>query len=293
MPEQNTDTKTNEQERSTATEDQSTQEYTEIELKAMAQGWVPADEWQGDPEDHVDAREFIRRGELMDRIRSQTKQLRNQSSKIDKLEKALNELAEHNKKLAEIEFKKALDVLRKEKAEALVEEDTDRVAKIEEQIDELKESKAKIEQTKPVATDNRTPEEIAREEQRIYEEWVSKPENKWYTENDVMQAYADKVATDYYRDNPDVPFTEVIEYAVRKVKERFPKEFANKRRSAPSSVAETDDTTTTRKSRSSKSKFTARDLTEDQLQVAKTFEASGVMTIQEYVDQLAEIGELQ
>ena len=36
---------------------------SEIEEKAVAMGWVPLEEWKGDPEQHRPADEFVARGE--------------------------------------------------------------------------------------------------------------------------------------------------------------------------------------------------------------------------------------
>jgi hypothetical protein len=43
-------------------------ELSPDEQRAMEHGWRPKEEWEGDPEDWVSAREFNRRGELFARI---------------------------------------------------------------------------------------------------------------------------------------------------------------------------------------------------------------------------------
>ena len=68
------------------------------EETASAGGWKPEDEWEGTGE-WIDARTFNMRGELMDRIKSQTSQLRGQDKKMTKLESGLKELADHNKRI--------------------------------------------------------------------------------------------------------------------------------------------------------------------------------------------------
>jgi hypothetical protein len=49
---------------------------TEIEQRASSRGWVPKDEWDGDPEEWRPAKEFIDRGELFKKIEDKIEQLK-------------------------------------------------------------------------------------------------------------------------------------------------------------------------------------------------------------------------
>ena len=53
-------------------------QYTAVEQRALDQGWVPQDEWQGDPDDWRPAKEFIDRGELFRKI----DELKNENKRI-------------------------------------------------------------------------------------------------------------------------------------------------------------------------------------------------------------------
>lgn len=52
-------------------------EYTKIELEAMDMGWRPKSEFNGDEDDFIDAKEFVRRKPLFDKIDSTTRELSN------------------------------------------------------------------------------------------------------------------------------------------------------------------------------------------------------------------------
>src|SRR5579859_5251197 len=52
------------------------EELSPVQQEALAQGWVPKSEYDGDPERFVDAGEFLRRGELFRKIESQSKELK-------------------------------------------------------------------------------------------------------------------------------------------------------------------------------------------------------------------------
>ena len=86
-------------------------EVSPVQEEALAQGWVPKDEYEGDPDRWVDAGEFVRRGELFRKIESQSKELKD-------VRKALAELAKHNSKIREVEYARAIEGLKAQKKEA-------------------------------------------------------------------------------------------------------------------------------------------------------------------------------
>jgi len=67
-------------------------QLTPIQEKAMAEGWRPKEEYQGDPEKWVDAAEFLRRGELFSKIELQSKE-------IKQLKQTMTEFAKHHEKV--------------------------------------------------------------------------------------------------------------------------------------------------------------------------------------------------
>ena len=79
-----------------------------VQQEALDQGWVPKDQFDGDPEKFVDAGEFLRRGELFRKIESQSKEMK-------ELRKALNELAKHNANVRKVEYERAVQSLKAEK----------------------------------------------------------------------------------------------------------------------------------------------------------------------------------
>jgi regulator of replication initiation timing len=257
------------------------------EVKAMDKGWVPQDEWEGEPDQWRPAKEFLDRGELMDRISSQSRQLDNYNKEIKELQVSMKALAEHNKKVAKLEYDKAMKDLKSKKAEALSYGDHDTVVDIDEQIDDLKTSKREIETQEDSApnTDNMGaahPSIVA---------WME--ENTWYNTNPVMRGAADALADAYVaqnphiKDNPDA----VLSYVNSAMRKEFPDRFGAPKRK-PSGTADTS-TSGSASSKGGKKKFTSKDLSQEQRTVAKRFAATGVMTEQEYVDQLVELGEVQ
>ena len=79
-------------------------ELSAHEKAALEKGWKPKDQFQGDPEDYVDAKAFLKGAELRDQIHRLNRKLKDN-------EKAMDYLIEHNKKVEEIAKKRALEEL--------------------------------------------------------------------------------------------------------------------------------------------------------------------------------------
>ena len=153
-------------------------EYTPTEETAIDKGWRPEDEWTGEPEQWRPAKEFLDRGELMDRISDQTRQLRGHKDELATIKSALKEMGEHNSKIAKVEYDKAMKDLKSLKVQAMEVDDYERIVDVDEQIQDLKEAK------KEVATEETKPKEVHPE----IEAWMK--ENQWYGRDVIMRGAA-------------------------------------------------------------------------------------------------------
>lgn len=256
--------------------------YSDVELKALERGWKPKEEWEGSSSEWVSADEFNRRGELMDTISTLNKRDKSKDDRIDKLETALKELGEHNKKIAEKEYERALATLKKQKVQALEMDDHERVVEVEDKIEEVKEAKRKFEQSSSV--DKEEPRQP--ESNPVVEQW--KQNNQWYTTNLAMRGAADAFANDYITRNPSAvsDAEAVLNYVDQQIKKEFPDMEARRR---PSGTVDTDGTASRGKPR----KFSSRNLNDDQRRIGETLVRAGAFEkLQDYVDQLAELGEI-
>ena len=116
-----------EEEASEGTEDAETSPDEEA---AMQSGWRPKDEWDGDPDEWVSAREFNRRGELMRKIHNQNRQ-------IKQLDSVVNTLANQQKKIFGAGYEKAKRELKSQLREANKEGDDATAEAIEERLEQL------------------------------------------------------------------------------------------------------------------------------------------------------------
>jgi hypothetical protein len=258
--------------------------------KAEEDGWVPKEDWKGNPKDWVDYREFNIRGELMTRIKSQSHQLHTLMGETKDLKDALQVLGEHNKKTAEREYNRAIKTLKAERRDAREANDYEALDEIEDQIDELTEAKKDLdveETSKDTKNVGPTPEQKA-----YVQNWIEKPENKWYIEDKALTAAADSFIWEYAQSHPN-DLEGAIGHMEKQMRKRFPEETGDKQFKRGSATTETDGRTKGKTQRSNK-KFTQKDLTEEQRRVGKTFVDQGVFdSIQEWVEELAKNGDLE
>jgi hypothetical protein len=183
-------------------------EYTEVEQRAMEMGWRPKTEFSGDENDFIDAKEFVSRKPLFDRIEHQSKQLKRVTQTLDALKT-------HYTKVQETEFNRALAALKQERKAALTDGDGDKFDKLDDEIKVVESQIHEVRQAAQVVTTNESPE--------VFQKWVSK--NNWYTSTDSMRLYADKVGLDLHASG--VPPEDVLVRVEQAVRKEFPHKFTN------------------------------------------------------------------
>jgi hypothetical protein len=238
------------------------------EQRAVDQGWQPLEEWKAAGHDEAewrDARSFLDRGELLNRISSQSKEMK-------ELRKALKTFEQHNKELAQAKFQEKLSTLKTAKKDALENGDAARVVELDEQIDLVRDglaaSKAEVVQ-----------EAIAPEVPPEFQRWVDR--NTWYGQNNEMREFADQVGTAYARSNRDKTPVEVLKYVETRVKKAYPESFSNTARQSPSTVEGGSGVRAGGRAKSDP----VSELPPEAVEVMNTLVRGGHMTKEEYIKQ--------
>lgn len=235
---------------------------TPVQQEALDMGWVPKEEFDGDPDRWVDAGEFIRRGELFKKIESQSKEMK-------ELRKALNELAKHNSKVREVEYERAVKSLKEEKKRALAEADADRVIEIDDQIDLVKDQQRQLQaqQVQQIVSQDIHPE---------LKNWIDR--NSWYENNRAMRAWADGRGIELAEMGSSP--TDVLKALEKEVKERFKEKFHNPNRDRASAV---EGKMPTRAATKADPEF---ELSEVEKTIMNTLVKGGHLTKEQYIEQL-------
>ena len=246
--------------------------------KAVAGGWKPQEEWEGNPEDWVDAKQFNKNGEYIDHIKELSSNYKKAQKKLTKLEQDFGVLAEHHSKVREIEYKKAMTDLKTQKREALSSFDADRVMEIDDQIEELKDSQVKSTQ------------QVTNKSQAISEElqeWID--ENPWYNKDAVLRGAAHGLIDEMVSQDPSR--SDDVQGLLKDVKKTLEKEFPNKlgvRTRSPSGVVESGENI-----RTTKTSY-ARRLNSEERKMAQRFVDRGALaSIEDYAKQLYELEQMQ
>lgn len=241
-----------------------------VEEAAREMGWRPLEEYEGDPDKWVSAQSFVDRKPLFDKIDSQSKRVKALEKSLNDQSAAIRELTEHNKKVAEAAYKKAVADLKAERRAAIRSGDHDLADQLDEQIDNLK---PEIPEIKAPEVQPYTAE---------IKEWMA--ENPWYEANKELQHIADGFGRAAMSRGLSTP--EILVEITRKMKEINPELTRNPNKDkAPPSKAK-DHTATAHKA-------SAYRPSPMQVKIAKTFVDQGVFkTVEEYYKQLRDVGEL-
>lgn len=248
------------------------------EQTALSNGWKPKDQWEGDENLWVPAEEFNRRGELIGNLIKEQKSNKKLKDELTELRESVKLLGEHNKKVLEQAKKEALEELKQLKKEALKDGDVDSVVEIDDKIDDIKSEKV---ETITTETTNQAPPEMV--------DWLEK--NQWYEDNTILKSAFDAIVISLVNEDPELvkaPAT-ALEEATKRIKEEFPEKFENKPRKTNQTVLDK----TTKKSAKAKGKYSVGMMSEEQKKVAQRLVNAGAgLTMEDYAQQLGELGEL-
>ena len=232
-------------------------EVNEIEQQAREMGWKPKEEYEGDPTRWVSAEIYVARAPLYEELERRGKETK-------RLRQDIEVLKQNYSKMEEAAYKRALSSLKEQRKEAILNNELERVVEIDDQIEELKEVKP----TQPQVDLSDVQEKVNL--------WLQ--ENKWYNEDQDLREYADGVGLALGRKN--LPPDEVLEQVAQKVKKMFPEKF-QKKPSAPK-VEMTPS--------GGKLKPADRvELTEDERKSMRTFVRQGLMTEEQYIEQIKQM----
>lgn len=230
--------------------------------KAKEMGWRPKDDFQGEDTDFVDAKEFVQRAPLFDKIESQNKTIKN-------LTKSFDMLKGHYTKVREMEFERALGALKADREAAVSDADGRKFEVVDKQIKRVEKEFEQL-QADNTAVDTPDPAE--------FHAWQAR--NEWYTKDEELREYADTIGTRMA--NKGLAPAEVLAEVTRKVKGMFPHKFVNKNKQDAPDVGLSSGRGG--KSSNASERF---ELSDFENQVMKTLLRDGTFkTKEEYISQL-------
>lgn len=198
-------------------EDTPEEEVDEVELKAIEQGWVPEDKYEGDTGTWINAGEFVRRGPLLEAVHKSNRNAKKALKQVD-------EITKHYKKLETARvaaYDKQLTKLKSQKTQALDDEDTVKAIRLEDTIKELEDKKPE-----PIEAVN---EEIF--DTDAFAAWREK--EAWYGKNEDLTNLAEGYGARLERDG-GYSTQEILDKVSSYIRTQHPKEFGVQRPTANS-----------------------------------------------------------
>lgn len=253
-------------------EPKSEPQHTEIELRAMEQGWKPKEQWDGDPAEHRSAKEFLDRGELLGKIKSQAQQLR-------EVKEMVTHLSAHNQKVYLAGYENGLRQLKQQRAAAMKEGDFDAVVALEDKIEQHQDAIATIRAT-PAPAPKEDPSQSP-----VYQEWLKN--NGWYLQDESMRHWANGISVSYAHQRraagQTVTEEEIYDMLTKKVRADFPHKF--KRTSAPNPDGEGRQSNRGNNSGDASNDFDTlvKSFSEEDARAARNLVRTGVLTKEKYV----------
>jgi hypothetical protein len=243
-----------------------------LEGKALEQGWVPKDQWEGDPEEWRPAKEFVERGEIFKNLHSTKRELQ-------KTQAALSAQMRHHALVFEKAHQKALADLRLEKRQAIRNQDFEQLEAVETRIEAVQaehvQEAAQLAQVQQTAQQQESPQ---------FQEFTRK--NPWYLTDPDLNTEADIIGAKFLKNGGDRE--ELFDHVANEIKKRNPEKFGTVkptvRVAAPSAVS-----APARKAVGVKS-ASINDVPDYMKDVVKNFCASTGMSEADYVKQLKDIG---
>jgi hypothetical protein len=238
--------------------------------RALEQGWVPKEQWTGDPEEWRPAKEFVARGELYKSIHSTKRELKQTQA-------ALTALQRHHVMVFEKAHQQALADLKKEKRLAIREGDLERLEEVEDELDATQARHAQ-ERAQIVATQQAAQ---AAGPNPAFSNFVER--NQWYVADSTLRDEADAIGYIYMNKTGDADG--LFAHVEKEMRRKFPEKFGVKR-AAPNAVASVDRTG------KKVSKSDEPYIDSDTEKVIKSFTEATGMSRADYIKELKKIGAL-
>ena len=169
---------------------------TAQEQKALDSGWRPLDEWEGDPEDWVSAKEFNFRGDLMARITKLGRQVGTLEGELAQAKKVVANSDAVTQRMVEQAYKDAERDLKAQMRAANRAEDFEAADELEERLEELRATK------KEVDAGRNEPAPATKKDETVDRSGWSPVQNAWY----------DFVTTTKWVQNPEI-HNKLLRYA--------------------------------------------------------------------------------
>jgi len=239
-----------------------------VEQKARDKGWKSREETDLPEGDWVDAKEFIGRQKLFDQIHDLKRQV---VTTHKKYQTEMAQMTDYLGKVQEIEYKKAVAQLEREKKLAIADNNIEAVDQINQEIRQTEKDFDEAKKAVPKQPQGQNPEDV-----REFQEWQSK--NGWFSSDTEMRNEALSLGAAYGMQNPTATQTDILRHVESRIKKIYSEKFSSEGKQPVKHSAVEPGGMSESASISKKAKgLRVADLSEQELQVMRTFVKRGVL----------------
>lgn len=210
----------------------------DIESKARSQGWVPQDEWRGDPEKWRPADEFVKRGEellpvALERSRTAERKAQELEARLAAKERETEEKLARLERMSTTALQRQREQLenayRHAMREAVTSGDTQRFDQLERDRTTAVADfdKQFVEQAQPQRQPGQ-PAPLPPEIERQVSSWVQ--QNEWFNRDPELNQVAQIAHQRLLREKPGLSIAENLAETAKYVRQRYPDKFGTSER---------------------------------------------------------------
>lgn len=243
------------------------------DTEARELGWVPKEEYKGDPERWKDAQKFVEDGEkILPIVRSQNKRLKDEltakeaefAKRLEAIERVTSKALERQKE----QHKAELAAIKSQMKSAVEDGDVKTYEALEQKRDALMAAEPKAEDAEPES------------QQAVMDKWVAS--NGWYMEDFDLASEAERYSQFVARKNPKISLADNLAQTEAHIKAKYPDKFGGQAKPAPkNALSAVDSGGAFPGGRSARKSYS--DLPPEARAACDRFVADGVLTKEAYV----------
>ena len=195
------------------------------ETDAGRKGWVPKDQYKGDPAKWVDAKVFLERGEKFNaNLQKEVAALKRQLESFEGTKKAFAKFHEETLARKDAELKEAIAALRVAKSRATAEGEHEEAVAIEDRIELLKEERQAVKTVEVEQTQTATSGPGPNPEDPVLLEWIEDG-NSWFQDDPALRDYAVTLGENLIKQGTTVRGRKFLDLVRTHMEENFPRKF--------------------------------------------------------------------
>lgn len=252
-------------------------------LEATRKGWVPKEEYTGDPKRWVDAKTFLSRGEKFNQnLQREVAQLKAQLQAFEGTRKQFVKFHEETIAAKDKQFQEAIAELRVQKSRATAEHDHEGAVALEDRIDLLKQEQRELKAVKAETAEQADPTTTTADpmDNPVVAEWVEDG-NAWFKDDPKLRSYTLKVAEELIKAGETARGRKFLNILAERIKEDFPRRFREAGDPPRPGATETGGSTPRSGASAGRSE---RDLPEEDRKIMKELVAGGYTTKEKFLE---------